>query len=110
MSEQQIRKSENGARIARFNYLAGSIPHSLYRNGNVSLTRNPDGTDAEMVGYVGDAWEKEVRDARIAPEGTRGLHVNGFELRNEPLRHRDINFLSHVEARWLTYSHRERSE
>ena len=86
------------ARIARFNYLAESIPHSLYRNGNVSLTRRPDGTDAGMEGYIEDARQMTVLDARSEAAGSRGLHVNGFELLQQPLQHKDIDFLSHEDV------------
>ncbi len=96
----QVRQAGAGGelRVARFNYLAGSIPHSLYRNGNVSLTRNPDGTDAGMVGYEEDARDMQVRDARSDQAGARGLHVNGFELRHHRLEHQDIDFLSHEDV------------
>ena len=60
MSQLQSGEADGSVRIARFNYLDESIPHSLFRNGNVSLTRNPDGTDAGMVGYVEAAREMEV--------------------------------------------------
>ena len=64
MTDQSRLVPGGEQRVARFNYLASSVPHSLYRNGNVSLTRNPDGTDARMDGYVEDAHEKFVYDAR----------------------------------------------
>ena len=88
----------NIRRSARFNYLADSIPHSLYRNGNVSLTRRPDGTDAGMEGYIEDARQMQVADARLDPGGARGLNVNGFELFRNPLKHNDIDFLSHEDV------------
>lgn len=98
MAQAQPSGADAKVRVARFNYLAESIPHSLYRNGNVSLRRNPDGTDAGMVGYLEDARQMEVRDARTDEAGARGLHVNGFELRQQPLEHRDIDFLSHEDV------------
>ena len=98
MSQHPTPEAGSTARIARFNYLAGSIPHSLYRNGNVSLTRNPDGTDANMIGYEEDPRDMEVRDARTDASGARGLHVNGFELLQRPLNGTDINFLSHEDV------------
>lgn len=98
MSQQNPKEPNTSTRIARFNYLDGSIPHSLYRNGNVSLTRNPDGTDAGMEGYVEQSWDMQVRDARTDNTGALGLHVNGFELIDQPLRHSDLNFLSHEDV------------
>lgn len=98
MSQQQPREPGGSARIARFNYLAASIPHSLYRNGNVSLTRNPDGTDAGMEGYEEDARDMEVRDARTDRTGAQGLHVNGFELFDRPLQNADVDFLNHEDV------------
>ena len=98
MSHARQARANGEVRIARFNYLAESIPHSLYRNGNVSLTRNPDGTDAGMIGYQEDARDMEVRDARIEEAGARGLHINGFELRHQRLEHEDIDFLNHEDV------------
>lgn len=98
MSQASYTPSREAPTTARFNYLAPSVPHSLYRNGNVSLTRNPDGTDAGMAGYEEDAWEKRVYDARSEPAGKRGLHVNGFEAFNQSLTHRDVDYLSHEDV------------
>jgi len=98
MSQQNLEEPNATSRVARFNYLASSIPHSLYRNGNVSLTRNPDGTDAGMEGYEEEAWNKQVLDARTSENGTRGLHINGFELLDHPIQQSNINFLSHEDV------------
>ncbi len=98
MSQPTGAEANEAVRIARFNYLADSIPHSLYRNGNVSLTRNPDGTDAGMQGYEEDARQMEVRDARTDDDGAKRLHVNGFELHQQPLENADIDFLSHQDV------------
>lgn len=88
---------KNDARIARFNYLDASIPHSLYRNGRVFLRRKPDGTDAGIEGYVEDARALEVHDARVAEGGKGGLHVNGFELVDHKLEN-EVDFLSHEDV------------
>ena len=84
-------------RVAAFNYLASSIPPSLYRNGNVYLSRKPDGTDDDIIGYKEDSRATAVNDARTDAAGQYGLHVNGFELVEQPLP-TGIDFLSHEQV------------
>ncbi|MEO0425778.1 MAG: CmcJ/NvfI family oxidoreductase [Pseudomonadota bacterium] len=79
-----------------FNYIDGSVPSSLYRNGRVSLHRAPDGNDSALEGYVPDAQELHVQDARalkgdVAPDLAR----NGFQCVEQPLAYAGLDFLEH---------------
>ena len=76
-----------------FNYIDASVPHSLLRNGRVSLHRAPDGNDSELHGYIPDAHEMDVADARsLAGEEEPTLDRNGFTRLDHRLG-RDIDFL-----------------
>lgn len=82
-------------RLGRFNYLAASVEHSLYRNGAVLTRRDEDGSDAGFHGIVLDKREVPVLDARgYEGETRRTLAANGFELLSRPPR-ADVNFLQH---------------
>ncbi len=79
-----------------FNYIDGAVPHSLYRNGRVSLHRAPDGNDSALEGYIPDAQERDVRDARqLAASGQPTLHRNGFERFDDALESPELDFLDH---------------
>ena len=69
MRQQKPQEAEGNVRIAQFNYLADSVPHSLYRNGNVSLTRNPDA----VANPLSDAAAARVEDVIPAPSFAQRL-------------------------------------
>ena len=79
-----------------FNYIDASVPSSLYRNGRVYLHRGPDGNDSQLEGYIPDAQQITVRDARTldgdeAPDFQR----NGFGRFDHPLSDPNLDFLNH---------------
>ncbi|MEO0974400.1 MAG: CmcJ/NvfI family oxidoreductase [Pseudomonadota bacterium] len=80
-----------------FNYIDAAVPSSLYRNGRVSLHRAPDGNDSALEGYLPDAREIDVCDARQLPrdEAPR-LARNGFECFDHPLEDANLDFLDHA--------------
>ena len=79
-----------------FNYIDASLPHSLYRNGRVSLRRAPDGNDSKLEGYIADPKEMSVHDAReLTGQSRARLHRNGFERFDHPLEDPGLDFLSH---------------
>ncbi|MEO1228735.1 MAG: CmcJ/NvfI family oxidoreductase [Myxococcota bacterium] len=79
-------------RIARFNYLAAEVQSSLFRNGQVGLTRNPDGSDSDLHGLDLVEVELTVQDARVEPEAPM-LDQRGFELLEQPLERPDFDFM-----------------
>lgn len=48
-----------------------------------------------MEGYVEDARDMIVHDARTVEDGRRGLHVNGFDLAEHRLEDPNLDFLDH---------------
>jgi hypothetical protein len=82
-----------------FNYIDASVPSSLYRNGRVSLRRAPDGNDSALEGYVPDAKELDVCDAReLAASAQPTLHRNGFERFDDSLTDASLDFLDHAQV------------
>ncbi len=77
-----------------FHYLDASVPSSLFRNGNVSLRRAPDGTDSDVVGYVPDARRVMLTDAR-ALAAAPTLDRQGFACVPYALPADPIDFLRH---------------
>ncbi len=79
-----------------FNYIDASVPPSLFRNGRVSLRRAPDGNDSQLDGYIPDAREMNVEDARALEGAARPrLDRNGFACFDHRLEDRALDFLSH---------------
>ena len=80
----------------KLNYLAPDVASSLFRNGEVLIRRNTQGSDSGAKGVTIDAHTMPIRDARAlsngdAPTVTR----NGFELIASPLVDTDLDFLNH---------------
>jgi hypothetical protein len=81
---------------ASFNYLAKSVEHSLYRNGQVFTRRDRDGSDGETEGVFIEKCGLSVHDARqMSGEARRTIASNGFELATRPLASPGIDFLQH---------------
>ena len=78
-------------RIASFNYLEASKQSSLYRNGQVSLRRDPDGNDSEISGLDLTEVALSVRDSRALPNRPT-IDRQGFELLHAPLADPDFDF------------------
>jgi len=94
------------ARLGKFNYLAASVEHSLYRNGQVLTRRDLGGNDAPWQGADLASQQLAVRDARGLPDGQRPtLQANGFELIDDPMAGPAIDFLRHDQVVSLYYRH-----
>ncbi len=79
---EQARPDRTGA----FNYLDASMESTLYRNGQVRIDRDRDGSDSDIVGARFDKRHLPVRDGRALDEADRPtLDTNGFELTTRPL-------------------------
>ena len=104
MNPDSDRRSLDGSCEGRLNYLASSAESSLYRNGQLLLRRNIDGSDTGMKGVVFDERKLQIRNGRVLdpPERCR-LDVNGFELLERPLRPAGIDFFDHHSVTKLYY-------
>jgi hypothetical protein len=81
------------------NYLDNTVPPSLFRNGQVKVTRYPDGSDSPMIGVIMEQKEVTILDAREVGEGERwSCHANGFELLHVPLEPDNIDFFDQFEV------------
>ena len=79
-----------------FNYIDPSVPSSLYRNGRVCLHRGPDGNDSGLEGYIPDAQQLDVRDARsLAGDSALDFQRRGFGRFDQPLSDPKLDFLNH---------------
>jgi hypothetical protein len=86
-------------RLGTFRYLAESVRHSLYRNGEVLTRRDRDGSDAGFEGVVIEKRDMLVRDARLLDGESRpSLAENGFELVPRPPGRSDLDFLQHEQV------------
>jgi hypothetical protein len=93
------KTSQAGYQTGSFNYLAQSVRHSLYRNGEVLTRRDRDGSDAGTEGVVREKRDMPVHDARrLDGEARRGLAANGFELLDRPFGRTDLDFLQHEQV------------
>lgn len=84
-------RSQTRDRVASFNYLVSTKQSSLYRNGQISLHRNPDGSDSGIQGLDLEAVKKTVHDGRALATPPR-LSVQGFELLDAPLSDPSFDF------------------
>ncbi len=98
MSMTAGRPTSDADRTATFNYLAPSVRHSLYRNGEVLTRRDQDGSDTGTEGVVIEKRDMLVQDARpLDGSDRRTLAANGFELLERPLA-AELDFLHHEEV------------
>jgi len=73
-------------RRGAFNYLHASMESTLYRNGQVRIDRNLDGSDSDIMGARFDKRRVPIRDGRLLDASDRPtLDANGFELTTRPL-------------------------
>lgn len=83
-------------RAGEFDYLSASVTHSLYRNGAVLTRRDLGGNDDIWQGVVLEKRRIPVTNARQVPLSQRPrLAANGFELFDQPLTNKGIDFLDH---------------
>ena len=96
MSKPQASVATENARIGQFNYLDEAAEPSLFRNGRVFAKRDIDGSDAGMVGVNTHSYELEVLNARLcAGAQAKSCEINGFELLDEPLANKSLDFHDH---------------
>ncbi|GAB5467120.1 MAG: CmcJ/NvfI family oxidoreductase [Rhodospirillales bacterium] len=87
------------SRTGAFNYLAGSVESSLYRNGKVFTRRDASGNDSSWQGADLEPRHLAVLDARDLPaSGQATLIANGFERRDSPLAPSTVDFLDHAQV------------
>jgi hypothetical protein len=99
MTQSAAPATGREASVGRLNYLAPSLPSSLYRTGTMLLRRNADGSDSELEGVVFDERQITVRNARLLEgDQRRTVEKNGFELFFRPLAHPDLDFLDHQDV------------
>ena len=99
MTQSAAPATGREASVGRLNYLASSVPSSLYRNGKMLLRRNADGSDSELEGVVFDERQVTIHNARLL-EGNqrRTVEKNGFELFFRPLVRPNLDFLDHQDV------------
>lgn len=68
-------------RAGDFNYMDASMESTLYRNGQVRIDRDRDGSDSQIMGAHFDQRHLTVYDGRLLVDDQRPtLADNGFEL------------------------------
>ncbi len=96
MSKPQVSMPTDSARTGQFNYLDKTAEPSLFRNGKVLAKRDLDGSDAGMVGVNTHSYELEVFNARLfTGSQAKSCEINGFELLDEPLANKALDFHDH---------------
>ncbi len=82
-----------------FNYLSAATRSSLLRNGQVMITRDPDGNTTHSDGIDLEAHTLAVRNARLMGSDTRPTcDKNGFELLLRPLARDTLDFKNHTQV------------
>ena len=88
-----VPSSEITATIGTVSYQAASAKSSLYRNGEVLIRRDGDGSDNGYKGPSREEREVRIRNARLLEnDQRRTIQVHGFELLARPLSHPDLDF------------------
>ena len=99
MLQMSTQISEFARTSGSFNYLDDAAQPSLYRNGEVLTRRDPDGSDAGSRGINLEARAMTVYDARrMHGPARRTLAAHGFELLDQPLQQRTLDFLDHQQV------------
>ena len=94
-----LPSSEITATTGTVSYQAASAKSSLYRNGEVLIRRDGDGSDNGYKGPSREEREVRIRNARLLEnDQRRTIQVHGFELLAEPLENSDINFYDHKQV------------
>lgn len=99
MNSQGTTSLDTPGTAGSFRYLAESVTHSLYRNGQVLTRRDRDGSDGGTEGVVLDEQEAAVANARLLDGAAqRTLKTHGFEMLSRPLEGRDLDFYNHEQV------------
>ena len=88
-----VPSSEITATTGTVSYQAASAKSSLYRNGEVLIRRDGDGSDNGYKGPSREEREVRIRNARLLEnDQRRTIQVHGFELLARPLSQPDLDF------------------
>ena len=97
--DDRLATTAAGPTLGVFNYLDAKTRPTLFRNGEVLIRRNPDGTDFGLCGVNREPREIAVSDARsLKNHERRTLAANGFELVECPLDRDAVDFFDHDEV------------
>jgi hypothetical protein len=92
---------------AEFNYIDRATRSSLYRNGEVFLRRDADGSDSGLQGVTMSPQRVGVTDARRLRERPSLAH-DGFELLERPLHDPALDFYDQAQVLRRYYPECER--
>ncbi len=96
---------DNESQSGIFRFLDGTVTPSLYRNGEVLIHRDANGSDFGAKGMSLEDREIRVKNARLlAPGSSCTLQANGFELRNKPVATSELDFFDHQQVTKDYYS------
>ena len=91
-----VSSTEPTSTIATVSYQAASAKSSLYRNGEVLIRRDQDGSDDHYKGPQREEREVTIRNARLLEQNERRtIQVHGFELLKRRLENSDLDFYDH---------------
>ena len=94
-----VPSPEVTATIGTVSYQAASAKSSLYRNGEVLIRRDRDGSDDGYKGPSREEREVTIRNARLLERNQRRtIQIHGFELLTRPLSNTDLNFYDHKQV------------
>jgi len=94
-----IPSSEVASTTGTVSYQAASAKSSLYRNGEVLIRRDRDGSDNGYKGPSREEREVTIRNARLLQQNQRRtIQVHGFELLTRPLSNSDLDFYDHQQV------------
>ena len=94
-----VSSTEDTSTIATISYQAASAKSSLYRNGEVLIRRDQDGSDDHYKGPPREEREVTIRNARLLEQNERRtIQVHGFELLKRRLENPDLDFYDHQQV------------
>jgi len=94
-----VSSTEDTSTIATISYQAASAKSSLYRNGEVLIRRDQDGSDDHYKGPPREEREVTIRNARLLDHNQRRtIQVHGFELLTRPLSNSYVDFYDHQQV------------
>ena len=94
-----VSSTEAASTIATVSYQSASAKSSLYRNGEVLIRRDQDGSDDHYKGPPREEREVTIRNARLLEQNERRtIQVHGFELLERRLENPDLDFYDHQQV------------
>jgi len=98
-NRSNVLAGTTASRAGRFNYMNRQATPSLFRNGLVYTKRDKDGSDGGSVGIDVAKYETDVVDARaLGGAARKTCERNGFEMLNQPLESRGLDFFDHQQV------------